>query len=334
MRRFHAALFVMLCLGGCAQAWADSVARTIARDLDRMQSYEGVTIERHLTKDGDVRRRVLYAKPGRFRVETLAPQANAGELVIYNGDQVVMWWPRQQFGIRLRGVPVPDRAQIKQHIEKLARQAMNAYAISLRSLSSEVAGQGAYEWRVIPTHAAPHRYRHVVWNAKRYPMPLKMSFVDREGAPWYAMEFESIAFDRPVSADAFSFAFPANAVVFEWDLGAPGIPLERAREEMNFAIKLPGAEHAIKKIVKAEHCLPMITLVMGSGATYLALTEMKDMGLADRPLGKPIKLGNRPAVLTLFGTFATITWVQDGTFLSLTGNIGFPELIAIAESVK
>jgi hypothetical protein len=38
-----------------------------------MQSYEGITVEEHITTDGPLRRRVTYARPWRVRVETLAP---------------------------------------------------------------------------------------------------------------------------------------------------------------------------------------------------------------------------------------------------------------------
>lgn len=331
MRPWMVCLFIALGLTGCAQAWADSMARTIARDLESIKSYEGVTVERHISPDGDVRRRVVYAKPWRFRVETLAPSEHAGELFVYDGSEVKMWWPKYRFGVRVRGLPVVNRAQIVQHIERLARESMDAYAFSLRSVADRVAGQRTYAWRLIPTREAPHRYRHVVWNDQRYAMPLKLAIDDHNGAPWYSMEFESIAFDRPVAADAFAFEFPANAVVFDWDLSAPGITLDEAREAMNFDVKVP--RQPIQKIVRAVHCLPMITLVMGSGASYVSLTESRDMGLVERPLGKAIRIGNNPAVLTLLGPFATITWVQGGTLLSLTGNIGFPELIAVAESV-
>jgi outer membrane lipoprotein-sorting protein len=328
---------ILLLLGGCADAWAQSLSRQIARDLERMESYQGVTVEEHLSADGPVRRRVLYARPWRARVETLSPASHAGELFIYDGSQVVMWWPKQRFGVRVRGLATPDRAEIRAHIERFTRASMDAYAFSLRSQSARVAGRTALEWRVTPTRRSPYRHRHQVWNDRRYPMPLRMTFAGDDGAPWYAMAFESIAFDQPIADDAFAFEFPKNAVVFEWDLSQPGLSLAEARERMNFTVKMPGRlppGHTVEKIVPASHCLPMIAVVMNRGASMLSLTESRDMGLAEPPLGKTVRFGDRTGVLSFLGTFATITWVEDGTLLTLSGNIGYPELLAIAESVE
>jgi len=328
---------VAFLLAGCAGAWAQSMSRQIARDLEKMQSYQGVTVEDHIAADGPVRRRVTYARPWRVRVETLSPAAHAGELFLYDGAELVMYWPAQRFGIRVRNLPAPSRADLRRHIERLTRDNLAAYAFSLRSQSARVAGQPAYEWRVIPTRAAPNRHRHTVWNHRRYPMPLKIAIADQDGAPWYDMHFESIAFDQPVPDDAFSFNFPRNTVVFEWDAAAPGIPLADAREEMNFAVKQPAylpRGHHIDKVIRASHCLPMITLLMNDGASVLSLTESRDLGLAEPPPGKQVSVGSHSGVLSFLGPFATVTWVADGTLLSLTGNIGYPELLAVAASVN
>lgn len=332
-----ALLVVALLSAGCADAFAQSISREIARDLDRMESFQGVTVEHHLSAEGPVRRSVVQARPWRARIETLSPASHAGELFIYDGAQVIMWWPQQGFGVRVRGLPAPERAEVRRHIERMTRATMDAYALSMRSDSTRIAKRATYEWRVTPTRKSPYRHRHAVWNDQRYPMPLRMSFADDAGAPWYEFSFESITFDQPVEGDAFAFEFPDNAVVFEWDLSGPGITVEEARARMNFPVVLPRrlpAGHTVQKIVLANHCLPMIAVVMSHGASTVSLTESRDMGLAKPPLGKTVTFGGKTGVLSFLGTFATVAWVQDGTLLSLTGNIGYPELLAIAESVR
>jgi outer membrane lipoprotein-sorting protein len=322
---------------GCADAWAQSISRDVARDLDRMESLQGVTVEHLISPEGPVRRSVIQARPWRARIETLSPASHAGELFIYDGSQVTMWWPQQRFGVRVRGLPVPERAEVRRHIERVTRATMDAYAISLRDDDGRVAARPTYEWRVTPTHASPYRHRHTVWNDQRYPLPLKMTFADDHGAPWYAMEFESITFDQPVADDVFAFEFPENAVVFEWDLASPGITLDQARARMNFPVAMPRylpRGHTVQKIVESDHCLPMIAVVLNRGASTVTLTEIRDMGLSQPPLGKEVTFGGKTGVLSFLGTFATVTWVQDGALLSLSGNVGYPELLAIAESVQ
>lgn len=329
--------FALVLLTGCADAWAQSMSRQIARDLEKMQSYEGVTVEEHVSADGPVRRRVTYARPWRVRVETLAPAAHAGELFLYDGAQLVMYWPAQRFGIRVRNLPAPDRGALRRHIERLTRDNMAAYAFSLRGQSAKVAGHATYEWRVTPTRATPNRHRHTVWNHRRYPLPLRIDIADPAGGPWYHMQFESIAFDQPVADDTFAFTFPRNAVVFDWDAADPGISLAEAREQMNFTVVAPSylpRGHRLARVIKASHCLPMLTLMMNDGASVLSLTESRDMGLTRPPPGVPVDVGRHKGVLSFLGPFATVTWVADGALLSLTGNIGYPELLAVAASVR
>ena len=330
-------LVVVTLSAGCGDVWAQSISRDIARDLDRMESFQGTTVEHHLTDEGPVRRSVIQARPWRARVETLSPASHAGELFIYDGAQVIMYWPQQRFGVRVRGLPAPERAEVRRHIERMTRSTMDAYALSLRNVDTRVASRSTYEWRVTPTKRSPYRHRHTVWNDQRYPMPLRMSFAGEGDAPWYEFSFESITFDQPVADDAFAFEFPENAVVFEWDLSSPGITLDEARERMNFPVVMPKrlpAGHTVQKIVESDHCLPMIAVVMNRGASTVLLTEIRDMGLAQPPLGKQVSFGGKQGVLTFLGAFATVTWVQDGTLLSLSGNVGYPELLAIAESVE
>ena len=335
--RLLAAVAVAALATGCADAYAQSIARDVARDLDRMDSLQGVTVEEHISPEGPVRRSIVQARPWRARIETLSPASHAGELFIYDGAQVTMWWPQQRFGVRVRGLPAPARAEVRTHIERFTRATMDAYAISLRGDDERVASRSTYQWRVTPTHRSPYRHRHTVWNDQKYPVPLRMTFVDDEGAPWYGMQFESVAFDQPVADEAFAFEFPENAVVFEWDLASPGITLEQARARMNFPVVMPThlpAGHTVQKIVESDHCLPMLAVVMSRGASTVLLTEIRDMGLTQPPLGKTVTFGGKTGVLTFLGTFATVTWVQDGALLSLSGNVGYPELLAIAESVK
>lgn len=336
--RLVAALPLLACTStlGCADAWAQSLSRQIARDLGRMRSYQGTTVETGISPDGPVRRRVLYAH-GRVRVETLAPAAHAGELFVYDGSQAILWWPKQRFGIRVRGLAAPAPDAVRRHIERLTRANMDAYAFSLRSQSARVAGRRTLEWRVIPARRSPYRQVHTVWNDKQYPMPLRIDIRGDGGTPWYHMDFESISFDQPVDESQFAFSFPQSAVVFDWDLSAPGISLDDARAQMNFQVAMPTylpRGHTVQKIVKADHCLPMMAVVMSRGASFLSLTESRDMGLADPPLGKMVQIGDATGVLSFLGPFATVTWVRGNALLSLTGNIGYPELLRVAASVQ
>jgi outer membrane lipoprotein-sorting protein len=331
------ALALALASAACADAWARGIANDVAAGLDKIQAYRGTTVELGLAEGRPVVRSVIYAKPSRLRVETLEPAEHAGELFVYDGSTVTMWWPQALFGIRIRGVHTADRAEQLAHIERLTRDNLRAYTFALSSEDERVAGHRTLAWTVRPSHKAANRFVHTVWNDERTTLPLAMTFAGDGAAPWYHFEFRDLAFDQPVAPDTFAFTFPENAVVFEWNLDDPGISLEDARRKMNFTVMSPAslpAGHQIDKIVRSSATLPMIAVVMDHGASMLTLTESRYLPIASPPLGKSVTVAGQPAVMSFLGAFTSVTWVKDGTLLTLTGNLGFPEMLAVAESVK
>jgi outer membrane lipoprotein-sorting protein len=347
VKRIMLALFAMTTLTACADAWAGGIARNIADGLGGIKSYRGVTTETGLG-DGavgsiaspvasPVERSVLYAKPGMIRVETTSPGMHQGELFLYDGNTITLWYPQILFGIRIHNAHPPSAAEALHHIERLTKVNLDAYTFALDDEHAHVAGQRALEWLVRPARRAAMRMTHRVWNADPSTLPLKMEFARDDKSLWYSFAFKQLAFDVPVAADAFTVALPKNAVVFEWDLDAPGIGLDQAREEMNFKVQTPQSlprGHAITKIVRSPHCLPMILMTMDFDGSQVSLSESRYSGEATHPLGLEIKLGATPATLSFLGAFTVITWVKDGTLLSLTSNLDFATLVGIAESVQ
>ncbi len=329
-------LLVLLCVSACSEVWAQSIAQQVASDMAKISSYQGVTLETGIAEE-PVRRKVEYQEPGRFRVETLSPASHAGELVLYDGDRVVYWWPSIGFGMELLGASLPTAKETRAHLERLTSASLDAYAFSLRSEYRKIAEERAKEWRVIPTRKQPYRMKHKVWTHFKYSLPLKMVFEESAKSEWYSMAFESIAFNKGLADGAFDFQFPKNAIVFRWDLRAEGISIETAKEQMNFAVKqvskLPKG-HTLQKILKLDNALPMLSMIMDKGASKLSLTQNRFLGTAIAPLGKHIKIRGQDAILSFLGPFSSISWVADGTQLTLTGNLGYVELIAIAESVE
>ncbi len=338
LKPFALALALLGC--SCTSIWAQVISDQMVNNLLAVESYRGTLLEKRLVPsdpEAVVKKEILYQKPWKVRADVTAPAAHAGEVFLYDGEQVVMWWPRELFGIRVKGVRAAPEKEIREHVEGQAKEALKAYAYSLDG-NYPLAGRETQRWRVLPAKAAPWRFLHTSWMDARYSMPLKLDLYDTKDTLWYGMEFEKIDFGAPVPADAFSLEFPPNAVVFEWDLDDPGISLEEAKKTMNFDVMLPKNlpnGHKVGKIVKSRHCLPMIAVLMDKGGTWISLTETRaltaDPALA---LGKKIPLGDSQGYLNFFGTTGVVSWVKGKTALTLMGNASFPTLIQIAESVE
>ncbi len=329
---------VALITSGCAEVYAQGVAQEVARDFAKIESFKGRVVERGALEGGDeLVSDVVYAKALRGRLEVASPAKHAGELFLYDSKRMVMWFPQALFGVEVVGFENPSDKEVFNHIKRLTREAMGAYAFSLRSENRKVAGERAKEWRIIPTRRRTFRMRHTSWNHSRYAMPLKVEMKDAKGAPWYEMEFESIEYNQPIPDATFEFEFPENAVVFRWDLSAPGITAEEARRKLNFDLRLPTklpAGHKIGKIIKSPHCFPAVVVTMNKGASWLSLTETRYIEGIYKPRGKQVPVGDVTGHLSFLGAFSSVTWVVGNTQMTLTGNISFPQLLEVAASVE
>lgn len=325
---------------GCTAVWAQAIADRMSADVLALESYRGRTVETGLVP-GDpkakVVRQVTFKKGWKLRAETLEPASRKGDLFIYDGASVLMWWPNELMGIRVRGLPAPTDDEVKEHIRRQTDGALAAYAYSLRGIET-VAGQHGNRWLVLPTHEEPWRMPHEVWMHERYSFPLKVEMNQVPERSWYTFQFDQLVTDTPVELSTFSAELPRNAVVFEWDLGKPGISLEEARASMNFEVRLPKklpAGHELVKLVEGDHQLPMLVAVMSRGGSWLSLTESRAWSKEPPALGLQVDLGSgRTGYLSFYGANSAVTWVQGNTQLTLIGNLAFPEVLQVAASVE
>jgi outer membrane lipoprotein-sorting protein len=281
-------------------------------------------------------RDVVYAAPGKARVEVVSPRSRAGETFVYDGSSLVMWWPRHMFAVRIRGAGPPSTDQL---VEALGDNAI----WSLRHYDHAYLGSGPRgdrevdRWRLDPTDDQPYLFRQDVELDRVTSLPLAVEVRDEADAPWYAMRFEEVEFGEPVDDQTFSLRLPGNAVVFDWDLDDPGVPLDELQRRMNFRVLLPrelpdGLE--VAKMIRGRHDLPMAAVLMEGDGYQLSLTQARNAGLPHgRGQGTPVELGDRTGYLNLMGSFTSIAWTQGNTALTLVGNLPYPEMIAIAASV-
>jgi outer membrane lipoprotein-sorting protein len=327
-------------LSACTALWAQAISKRVGDDLLSLESYEGTLVERGLLPDAkaEVKKTILYQKPWKVRVEVTAPKERAGDLYVYDGNTLTLWWPKELFGVRVAGLQPPTEAAIRKHLELETADNLEAYAFHLVG-EVKVAGEAAARWKVIPKKAQPFRLVHHSWMHAEYSLPLRMDFYEEgEKQLWYSMRYETFNAPTQVRKDAFACSFPKNAVVFDWDWRDDPITLAVARETMNFTVRVPKAlpaGHSVDKIVRGRHDLPMVSFRMAKGATWISLTQNRAYGgQLSMPMGRRVKIGAQQGYLNFMGPFVVISWTLGDTQLTLIGNVSFPRLLAVARGVE
>lgn len=328
-----------LALAGCTALKAHIMAAKARAGLDALTGYRGTVSERGLLPERPLeplRRSIIYASPGRARAEVIAPQEHAGQLFIFDGAELKVWWPRYFVGLRVRGLSIPDKDARDAAILTNCRWAAERYDYFYEGPGRR-AGREVVPWAAAPKDRQRYDELRLALDAE-YAIPLDIQ-LRRPQEAWYHMSFEAIDFDAPIADADFAFDFPDGAIIYDWDLAAPGISLAEAAERVAFPLLTPAAlppGHRIRKVVASEHeRSPMLALIMDAGGRWLSLTEMPDQGPMQLPeLGVPIAIGEAEGMLNFaFGT-TILSWAQDGVFLTLIGQLPYPELIALASSMQ
>jgi hypothetical protein len=331
MTRVLACVAVLLttsCTGLKARVMAD-----LATDgLLAIEGYRGRTTERGLLREGVVVKDLTYARGWRVRAELVLPAEHAGELFVCDGSTITMWWPRFFFGLRIRGFEPPDDGALEDAVLEACRWTLERYELRGPG-QGRVAGREVDVWTGVPLVRAPFVGTYTAWLDREHLVPLKVEAHD----PRYAMTFDALSFG-PQPDDAFRFEFPEGALVYEWDLRAPGVTLEEAQRRTEFPVLVPRwlpEGHAVERVVLSATDDPvMVALLMPDGGRWLSLSEMPNFGpILVPPIGIPVRIGEREGVLNVAFGFTTLSWSVGTTALTLIGNLPIPELLEVAASV-
>lgn len=341
MRRALVATCLVLATSSCTGLKARVMADVVTDGLLAIDGYRGRVTERGLLRDdpgGVVVKDLLYARGWKVRAEVLAPADQAGELFVCDGATITMWWPRFFFGLRLRGFEVPDDDAIEDAMLEGCRWTLEHYEPRGPG-HGRVAGREVDSWTCVPLVKRPFVDTYRAWLDAEYVVPLAVTLDDARGAPWYSMRFDAISFEAPAPDEAFRFDFPQGALVYEWDLAAPGVTLEEAQRRVEFPIlrptKLPPGHEVQRVVMSATDDPAMVALLMHRGPRWLSLSEMPNFGpILVPPIGIPVRIGEAEGVLNFAFGSTTLSWSVGNTALTLIGDLPHSELLELAASLE
>jgi hypothetical protein len=344
MKRWSSLLCLSLLLAaGCSGLWTELAAAEIASGLLATPDYRGQMVERGILPDRpgvNVVREVVYGRPGRILIRTLSPADRAGDLFIHDGTSATYWYAAEKIGVRVRGITPPDESGVREHVHMLVAAALKDFAWSSPG-AEKVLGRPVTIWQATPLVKGPAYLALKEWRDNAYEWPLRLSISADDGSLWYGYEFTALQLPpaTPVAASEFTFDFPPNALVFEWDLHDAPLTLEQARTQMNFTVRemkaLPPGR-SVRAHVKARGQVPMLMSLADGGGSWLALTQNRSMtrGPYALAVGKPVQVGAAKGYANFAAGSTWISWVLGDTELQLSGNLPWSDMLTIAQGVQ
>ncbi len=325
---------VLLSTQSCTGLMARIVARRVSNQQLSIERFHGTLVEKHMLAadpDGSLVKDVWYEKLSKVRVEVKSPPALKGQLFVYDGQAVSMWWPSVRFGMRLRGVPAPTEAEWRSFVRNQTSTSLHAYAFT-RLGEASIAGQGVDGWRAQPRGEGPYRFPYESWVDQEHAIPLRLEIFEGPGKAWYEMEYDNLDFDVPVASDTFALQFPADATGMDVDFSGPGVSVEEAQRELDFPLVLP-AHLDVQKVLTNRTVVPMATVLMGDGVHWISLTEARQGIDAMPSTGKRVRVGAAEGSLDFLGSYTTLSWAQRGVALTLVSNLAYPEVLELAATL-
>lgn len=359
MKALHALPLLLLLptLGGCLQLQGQYMASEVTEGLYAIEHYRARTSELGIDRAdplGTVVRELVYERPWKVRAEVLAPEDHRGQLMIFDGSSYVFWWPRFFFGMRIRGVRVPPRGEVREAILASSLWTLRHYELDELE-EGVVAGRAVRRWSATPREgaagAAGDLRPYTAATDAEYHVPLQLSVpgppaLKQDARPWYELRFESIDFAAAPAPDAFRFQFPPGAIVYEWDLTGPDVTLEEAQARVSFPLLYPQRlprGHQLQRVVMSRHeDSEMVALLFPQRGRWLSLTEVENLGPILVPeLGITVQIGPtdgtgggaREGVMNFAFGFTVLSWAEGNTALTLIGNLPWPELLEVAATI-
>ena len=124
---------MILTLYSCTGIMAGSVADQVVENTLAIQAYDGTYYESYgkssLEKTVS---RIQYKKPWKTRTEIVSPKSMKGDLFIFDGSTMTMWWPGHLFGIRVSGITPQEKRVIRKIVQQDISRAWENTLFSLQ----------------------------------------------------------------------------------------------------------------------------------------------------------------------------------------------------------
>jgi outer membrane lipoprotein-sorting protein len=325
----------LLSLTACspAYAWQDYQLKRIVTNLNKVETFEGTIVESGIVPgDGEVKSDVVYAKPNLFAARIAEPVEWAGSTITFDGSTLVQHYPQLRYAIRFRNLELPGGEEAARLIEYAYRRDLAHYDYHL-SGNTKVAGLATVTlWHNAKAQNSWNRRGWTkVYDNYSFAVAGESEF---EGGAKYRYGYERVAFNTKVDRSTFETNIPEGTLISEWDLAAPVWEEERMRKEAKFPVVLPDANGMgleRKRIVRAAGPIPAYSVRYQRGAHFVLLTAFASNGVAVPEYGVPIKGG--AGRLILGPVVSSFSFVHEGTYYVLLGNVPYEELIGFSQKI-
>ncbi|MBU2488151.1 MAG: DUF4367 domain-containing protein [Proteobacteria bacterium] len=345
LRRISIPLFILCLVPGICPAMGTvqhMVSEQALANWEKVESFTGVVEEKGLLPDnGVIRTEVRFEKPDRFFARTLAPESLAGDFFLFDGRDSRTYIARSHSGLLVSGLAQllgdsleKQRQRFRENMEK----GLKTFRVSME-VNQDVAKAECVVFHFAPRDEAGFARRQQTWSDLVYSMPLKAEIYNSGPGIWYGFEYKEVSVNKATGTPAWPKGFPENTSVAVWDFSDPSVTPEQAKKALNADLALPrapGFSMECKRIVMARSMAPAVATVYTGGPYYVLITQMKDYGIVDPAGDRGLAVPTLPngARMHFFGENAVISWTENGSSITVTGNLPYFEMIGVAKSVR
>lgn len=306
-----------------AADYYDLQAERTARNIAAVQDYQGTLEQKGLFGDATVVSEVAFRRPHEFRVRVTAPAELAGTAMSYHDNELLVWWPKQEIGLRLAGFIAPSSATEAARVKAAYAANLENYLYGLGPVR-DVAGLPTVQvdQRALGAGQLVQSSLTRVYDDYSFPLAGNASF---RGGAKLEYAWKTIGFNQHARALPPVPQLPASALVVTWDLGWPDRAAADAAARVPKARPMPEALAGLKrtKLIVHPESLSAIAGWYRDADEYLFVAASRDTGFNafSREYGLEVPLGGGRARLVITPLNSLWQFRHDGVVYDVLTNL-------------
>lgn len=336
-------LAAALALSGCTSAGPlqeGGEDEIVAEFENRFGEIDGVTATIHSENRFENQTHEFSAEiwfrpdTGEMRQEVLAPDEQAGDVIVTNGSTSVYYdaseneYTRTELG---SAGEVDVGSQLSNFLE--------AHDVIYNGTDT-VDGQETHEVTLVPAEPdeTPGAQRITMWLDTEELFPVRMETVNEEYDMRNTVRFENVSVDPGIPDERFTFDPPADAELREVE--TPDVSEYDSREELADATDRPlpapglpdGFEFEQGTVIESDE-YASTTIQYGDGDDTLTVSLSTGSDVA--PNGdETVQVGNRTAHYAEYGEFRSVSWACEDVLYGIHSEVDRSTLLDVASSIE
>jgi outer membrane lipoprotein-sorting protein len=303
-------------------------------NISKINSYTGIVIQKGIVDKQTVKAEIFFKKPSLYLSKIISPQLFKGISILYKDNLLLYYFPTLNWAIRIKNLPQTTTKQFNTIISEHYYNNINNFDFTFGKATS-IANLPV----ITLVHKSKSDYlwnrsgKTMIYDTYSFPLAGEIHF---KGDHRYEYQYLNISFNMDFTDQIFEVPLSRNTIISDWDLNASPLSLTKMRAKANFQFSEPkdyilGLKR--DRIIEQNGMVPAFALLYKKDPYFIIITMIRDYGFGTNDIyGIPIQ-SSKKGRLILSSILSSFSFIHKEVIYTITGNLSFEDIIAIADTI-